>query len=164
MDLEARFATTEQALSTARAEAGAQASRLAHLEGEFEALQEMMGEGEQRDVVARLLNRIGNLQCAAAAAESTRREMHNRLVELKGNVSTQEDVCAVMSVGMYGLVLLYCRIPKPLCLALAQVLLKRIIAEYHYALTLPCRFVCSVGCGLIPSAQLSVCLVAPRCL
>lgn len=43
-------------------------------------------KGEQRDVVGRLLARIGSLQCAAAAAEATRRQLHNQMVELRGNV------------------------------------------------------------------------------
>jgi hypothetical protein len=125
-------------LAAAKAEASEQAARLAHLEGEFTALQEMMGEvgggdgegvwgwmaclgqaqggaaasaprgrpggcglaliypfvaapravqGEQRDMVSRLLSRISTLQCAAAAAEATRRQLHNQMVELRGNVS-----------------------------------------------------------------------------
>ncbi|GBF99197.1 kinesin [Raphidocelis subcapitata] len=76
----------EAALAAAKEEASAQASRLAHLEGEFTALQELMGEGEQRDMVGRLLSRIGSLQCAAAAAEATRRQLHNQMVELRGNI------------------------------------------------------------------------------
>lgn len=75
------------ALDEAKAKSAQQASRLAHLESEFEALQEVMGEGEQRDIVGRLLGRISNLQAAAAAAERTRRDLHNQMVELRGNVS-----------------------------------------------------------------------------
>ena len=37
-------------------------------------------------MVSRLLSRISALQCAAAAAEATRRELHNQMVELRGNV------------------------------------------------------------------------------
>eukprot|EP00878_Enallax_costatus_P034691 GHUV01038488.1.p1 GENE.GHUV01038488.1~~GHUV01038488.1.p1 ORF type:complete len:540 (+),score=212.10 GHUV01038488.1:727-2346(+) len=73
-------------LADARAKSAQQASRLAHLESEFEALQEVMGEGEQRDIVGRLLGRISNLQAAAVAAERTRRELHNQMVELRGNI------------------------------------------------------------------------------
>jgi hypothetical protein len=62
--------------------------------GEFEALTEVLGEadgsapgsGGQRDVVAGLLARITSLQAAAAAAEATRRSLHNELVALRGNV------------------------------------------------------------------------------
>lgn len=50
-------------------------------------LQEVMGEGEQRDIVGRLLSRISNLQAAAVTAEATRRQLHNQMVELRGNVS-----------------------------------------------------------------------------
>ena len=46
-----------------------------------------MGEGEQRDIVGRLLSRISNLQAAAVTAEATRRQLHNQMVELRGNVS-----------------------------------------------------------------------------
>lgn len=53
----------------------------------FPLLQEVMGEGEQRDIVGRLLSRISNLQAAAATAEATRRQLHNQMVELRGNVS-----------------------------------------------------------------------------
>jgi hypothetical protein len=48
-----------------------------------------MGEGEQRDIVGRLLSRISNLQAAAVTAEATRRQLHNQMVELRGNVSVQ---------------------------------------------------------------------------
>jgi hypothetical protein len=43
-------------------------------------------QGEQRDVVARLLGRVSTLQIAATEAEATRRRLHNQLVELRGNV------------------------------------------------------------------------------
>lgn len=43
-------------------------------------------QGEQRDVVGRLLSRISTLQCAAAASEAIRRKLHNQMVELRGNV------------------------------------------------------------------------------
>lgn len=61
-------------------------ARLTHMEGEFEALQEVIGEGEQRDTVSRLVNKIANLQRVAAEAETVRRQLHNQLVELKGNI------------------------------------------------------------------------------
>jgi hypothetical protein len=56
-------------------------------------LQEVMGEGEQRDIVGRLLSRISNLQAAAVTAEATRRQLHNQMVELRGNVSTSWLCC-----------------------------------------------------------------------
>ena len=46
-----------------------------------------MGEGEHRDVVAGLLSKISSLQGAAAAAEATRRALHNQMVELRGKAS-----------------------------------------------------------------------------
>ena len=58
------------------------------LAGEFAALQEVLGDaGGQRDVVQGLLSKISTLQAAAAAAEATRRKLHNELVSIKGNVS-----------------------------------------------------------------------------
>lgn len=90
-ELSEALAAATSALDDARAKSAQQASRLAHLESEFEALQEVMGEGEQRDIVGRLLGRISNLQAAAAAAERTRRQLHNQMVELRGNVSVQAE-------------------------------------------------------------------------
>ena len=81
-----RASEAEAALAAAKADAGEQSTRLAHLEGEFATLQELIGEGEQRDIVSRLLERISALQCAAAAAEATRRQLHNQMVELRGNI------------------------------------------------------------------------------
>ncbi|KAI8468897.1 MAG: kinesin-domain-containing protein [Monoraphidium minutum] len=37
-------------------------------------------------MVGRLLSRISTLQCAAAASEATRRQLHNQMVELRGNI------------------------------------------------------------------------------
>lgn len=86
-ELQTALDSVQAALDDARSQSAKQASRLAHLESEFEALQEVMGEGEQRDIVGRLLGRISTLQAAAAAAEATRRQLHNQMVELRGNVS-----------------------------------------------------------------------------
>lgn len=88
---------SESALADARALAAQQASRLSHLESEFEALQEVMGEGEQRDIVGRLLSRISNLQAAAVTAEATRRQLHNQMVELRGNVSCKR-ACLLLRI------------------------------------------------------------------
>lgn len=55
-----------------------------------------MGEGEQRDIVGRLLSRISNLQAAAVTAEATRRQLHNAMVELRGNVSGQTALSALL--------------------------------------------------------------------
>ena len=53
------------------------------------AMQEVMGGAgtDQRDVVTKLLTKISTLQGAAAQAEALRRDLHNQLVEIKGNVS-----------------------------------------------------------------------------
>lgn len=54
--------------------------------GEFAALKEVLGDAGQRDVVNNLLSKISTLQAAVAAAEATRRKLHNELVEIRGNV------------------------------------------------------------------------------
>ena len=64
-------------------------SKLAHLESELEALQECtMGlqGGDQRELLSRLVSKIATLEAAVVAAEARRREAHNQLVELKGNI------------------------------------------------------------------------------
>lgn len=73
--LQARVSDAEAALAAAKAEAGAQASRLAHLEGEFTALQEMMGEvgpGARARARAPGLGRLGPLlvRCAASCGSA----------------------------------------------------------------------------------------------
>ncbi len=57
--------------------------------GELEALQECtigLGAGDQKEMLTRMLSKIGALEAAVASAEAKRREIHNQLVELKGNV------------------------------------------------------------------------------
>lgn len=54
--------------------------------GELDALQEVMGEGDQREMLSRLLTKVATLETAIAAAEATRRDLHNQLVQLRGNV------------------------------------------------------------------------------
>ena len=55
--------------------------------GELEALQGVMGEGDQTQMLSKLVSRVATLEGAAAAAEGARRQLHNQLVELRGNVS-----------------------------------------------------------------------------
>ena len=58
--------------------------------GELEALQECtigLGAGDQKEMLTRMLSKIAALESAVAAAEARRRDLHNQLVELKGNVS-----------------------------------------------------------------------------
>lgn len=57
---------------------------------ELEALQECtigLGAGDQKEMLTRMLSKIAALEAAVASAEARRRELHNQLVELKGNVS-----------------------------------------------------------------------------
>ena len=56
---------------------------------ELEALQECtigLGAGDQKEMLTRMLSKIAALEAAVAAAEARRRQLHNQLVELKGNV------------------------------------------------------------------------------
>ena len=54
--------------------------------GELEALQGVMGSGEEGQVVSRLVSKVATLEAAAGQAEAQRRALHNQLVELRGNV------------------------------------------------------------------------------
>ncbi len=57
--------------------------------GELEALQECtigLGAGDQREMLSRMVSKIAALEAAVAAADAKRRDIHNQLVELKGNV------------------------------------------------------------------------------
>ncbi len=53
----------------------------------MEALRAVMGDGDERQMVTRLVSRVSALEAALAAANASRRELHNRVVQLKGNVS-----------------------------------------------------------------------------
>lgn len=62
--------------------------------GELEALQGVMGTGDQTEVLGRLVSRVATLEAAAGEAEAQRRTLHNQLVELRGNVSyMHKPVC-----------------------------------------------------------------------
>ncbi|GFH27514.1 kinesin motor domain-containing protein, partial [Haematococcus lacustris] len=79
--------TAKQQLDASQAELTTKEDQLGVMEGEFAALKEVLGEaGGQRDVVASLLTKISALQTAVAAAEATRRKLHNELVCIRGNI------------------------------------------------------------------------------
>lgn len=65
----------------------AQTISVLSLAGELEALQGVMGTGDQTEVLGRLVSRVATLEAAAGEAEAQRRTLHNQLVELRGNVS-----------------------------------------------------------------------------
>ncbi|GIL75026.1 hypothetical protein Vretimale_2510 [Volvox reticuliferus] len=79
-------------LEASRQLVGEKESRLEQLEGEFAALKEVLGdttasEGESgKQIVMKLLSKIASLQHAAVAAEAVRRQLHNALVDLRGNI------------------------------------------------------------------------------
>ena len=57
--------------------------------GEFEAMQDAIGTGslDQAEMLGRLVSRVASLEAAVAESQSVRRELHNQLVNLRGNVS-----------------------------------------------------------------------------
>lgn len=84
-----RALKAEEKLISVEEEASEKVARLAQLEGELEALQECtMGleGGDQKELLSRMVTKIATLEAAVVAAEAKRREAHNQLVELKGNI------------------------------------------------------------------------------
>ena len=76
----------------------AQTISLVGLAGELEALQGVMGTGDQTEVLGRLVSRVATLEAAAGEAEAQRRTLHNQLVELRGNVSfVPEQNCNIQN-------------------------------------------------------------------
>lgn len=81
--------TAEETLARVSRDAEETAAKLEHLEGQLEALQECtMGlqVGDQRELLSRMVSKIATLEAAVVNAEGRRREAHNQLVELKGNI------------------------------------------------------------------------------
>ncbi len=79
----------EDRLAQVEREAEDKASKLAQLEGELEALQECtygMEGADQKELINRMVTKIASLEAACVAADTKRREAHNQLVELKGNI------------------------------------------------------------------------------
>ena len=54
----------------------------------MEALQDAIGTGsvDQAEMLGRLIRRVADLEAAVAQSTRQRRELHNQLVELRGNV------------------------------------------------------------------------------
>lgn len=79
----------EEKLACLEKEAEGKATKLAQLEGELEALQECtygMEGSDQKELISRMVTKIASLEAAVVAADAKRREAHNQLVELKGNI------------------------------------------------------------------------------
>jgi hypothetical protein len=57
----------------------------------------VIGEGDHKDVVARLLSKISSLQQAAAQAEELRRKLHNQIIEMRGNVRAAPTTSSSLS-------------------------------------------------------------------
>ena len=49
-------------------------------------LQDVVGAGDQKQMVGQLVTRVGNLEAALWEAEKSRRRNHNELMEVKGNI------------------------------------------------------------------------------
>ncbi|KAL4427843.1 hypothetical protein ABPG75_001932 [Micractinium tetrahymenae] len=87
--LNAALEAEQSARSAAERDAKDKGDKLERLENELEALQECtigLGAGDQKEMLTRMLSKIAALEAAVAAAEARRRELHNQLVELKGNI------------------------------------------------------------------------------
>jgi kinesin family protein C1 len=87
----------KEALDTAQKTLETTRTKLSKLEGELEALQEctvgLQGFGKDgagnevtKELLSRMTSKIAALETAVAAAEARRREAHDKLVELKGNI------------------------------------------------------------------------------
>lgn len=79
----------QEKLAAVEKEAEDKASKLSQLEGELEALQECtygMEGSDQKELISRMVTKIASLEAAVVAADAKRREAHNQLVELKGNI------------------------------------------------------------------------------
>lgn len=62
----------------------------------MEALQDVIGTGDQRSMVNALVGKVASLEHALAEAEVRRRKLHNQLVELQGNIRV---FCRVRPAG-----------------------------------------------------------------
>lgn len=60
--------------------------------GQLETLREVMGDGDQKEMLSKLVGKVATLEAAVGTAEAKRRELHNQLVELRGNVSKQRHL------------------------------------------------------------------------
>jgi kinesin family member C1 len=49
-------------------------------------MQDVVGAGDQKEMVGQLLTRLGNLEAVLWEAEKARRRNHNELIEMKGNI------------------------------------------------------------------------------
>lgn len=49
-------------------------------------MQDVVGAGDQKQMVGQLVTRVGNLEAALWEAEKSRRRNHNELMEVKGNI------------------------------------------------------------------------------
>ena len=53
---------------------------------ELGAFQDVIGDGDQGEMLSRLVSRVAALELAVTEAEARRRDAHNQLIRLRGNV------------------------------------------------------------------------------
>ena len=65
------------------------------------ALQDAIGTGslDQADMLSRLLTRVAALDSALGSSQAAQRQLHNQLVELRGNV--RPKITTAISVARY---------------------------------------------------------------
>ena len=54
--------------------------------GELGAFQEVIGTGDQTEMLSRLVTRVASLETVLAHTQMQRRQLHNELIGLRGNV------------------------------------------------------------------------------
>eukprot|EP00951_Prasinocladus_malaysianus_P043146 scaffold534530_cov42-Prasinocladus_malaysianus.AAC.1 len=88
--IQADLQSEREAIFAFKAQAQEKSQRLAHLESEMDALREVAGiaagGGKEGDMVSALLSRVAALESAAMEAHKERRNLHNALVDLRGNI------------------------------------------------------------------------------
>lgn len=57
------------------------------------AFQDVIGDGDQGEMLSRLVSRVAALELAVAEAEARRRDAHNQLIRLRGNVRGYAEFC-----------------------------------------------------------------------
>ncbi len=66
--------------------------------GELGAFQDVIGTGDQTEMLSRLVTRVANLETVLAQTQMQRRQLHNELIGLRGNVRACSGCSEVHSV------------------------------------------------------------------
>lgn len=89
----------------------AASTKIAGVAGELEAMQGVMGSGEEGQLLQRLVSKVATLEAAAGQSEAQRRSLHNQLVELRGNVGC--PTCFLQTM-LPAFLAIHCPCPDPL--------------------------------------------------